>query len=776
MKKRLMVLGVLLVHLLMMVSPYPVFAEEAIRDSQKEESTLEEAAIKDTQEEESTFIDEESYFDDDFSIPVDGDPEKTQNVLQTDNANFRKEMEAKGFVFRTEEEKRAIIAANPEAGIEIGQISDYYLPEQRNPLITSNGSRDSITFQTLDLGDLKGTNKLQTIGNNGTIFQPDDNTTNYLGLQGGCYDGANYYYCFLEKNTGGTHIDSRIVKGTYNASGELDVDVTVKGLRSAMQHVNDMTYNRDTEELVIVCSEDGYHHIIYTISKYDFQSGATVADFDKHYLSCKINALDYNPTRTQYVARVSGAPNKLVILDSDFRIVKIFEHDIVDGENWVPQGLYVDNAYIYTLSYFTDSSSNDNNEIENRLCIFDWDGNLIKAFQFSIDKHVGEGTNQEVNRHIEAEHIFIANRRMLVGFMWRDTVGGQQNRGFSYVDLSPWTYHVQFVPESTSDEIDRYFDDGQYVTDGNNVSAVMFRNVSTPLRKFRVTKTNKEFVGWTAYRVETNQWLYRHPNDKTINNWYVAGSEPSGYIKYVYNDKQAVSKTGAPSGHVIMCAQWKDANHTFTVSFKKRGGSGTLTDQTITYGTSTALKANTFTKSYRIFMGWNAYWSEKNRWYYVSPDGATKGWYKEGYEPTGYRKYVFANKQKIAKTVYEGSHVYMCALWNEFYIQYDANGATIEHNCVQPQFSSSCTSIYQLQFYPNSIVYNNGAATTKQNEYLTLYRQEDNKWYCSDGWYVLVNGNDSAKTKFMNIAGGAIDGSLLYPGDHLIVVAGWTQI
>ena len=57
------------------------------------------------QEEESTFIDEEGYFDDDFSIPVDGDSEKTQNVLQTDNAKFRKEMEAKGFVFRTEEEK-----------------------------------------------------------------------------------------------------------------------------------------------------------------------------------------------------------------------------------------------------------------------------------------------------------------------------------------------------------------------------------------------------------------------------------------------------------------------------------------------------------------------------------------------------------------------------------------------------------------------------------------------------------------------------------------------
>ncbi len=51
--------------------------------------------------------------------------------------------------------------------------------------------------------------------------------------------------------------------------------------------------------------------------------------------------------------------------------------------------------------------------------------------------------------------------------------------------------------------------------------------------------------------------------------------------------------------------------------------------------------------------------------------------------------------------------------------------------------------------------------------------KEDNKWYCSDGWYVLVNGNDSAKTKFMNIAGAALDGSLLYPGDHLIVVAGW---
>lgn len=50
------------------------------------------------------------------------------------------------------------------------------------------------------------------------------------------------------------------------------------------------------------------------------------------------------------------------------------------------------------------------------------------------------------------------------------------------------------------------------------------------------------------------------------------------------------------------------------------------------HGTATALRSNAFTKNERSFVGWNAYWVEKNCWYYLKADG-TKGWYKEGYEP-----------------------------------------------------------------------------------------------------------------------------------------------
>ncbi len=39
----------------------------------------------------------------------------------------------------------------------------------------------------------------------------------------------------------------------------------------------------------------------------------------------------------------------------------------------------------------------------------------------------------------------------------------------------------------------------------------------------------------------------------------------------------------------------------------------------------------------------------------------------------------------------------------------------------------------------------------------------------------LWSGYQPEKQNFLNIAGAALDGLLLYPGDHLIVVAGWAQ-
>lgn len=748
-RKSLMVWGVMLVYLLMViVSPLSVSAEEPFEEISEDYSAP---------------IAEEEQDYDEIGEPANTEFEEEWNLMQNDEEAYHELMEEKGYVRRTEEEKMQMIAANPEADIDISQIPDYYIPEQQDEgastyLLDPDGYVDD--FQTLNI-----TGRFRKIAKNENLWTNQNGETNYFGLQGGCFDGTNYYFCFLKKNSSGTHIDSYIVKGTFDNDDKFNIKTKITGLKDTMQHVNDMTYNSDTGELVIVCSQTGYHNIVYTIPKADFVEGATINDFEKHYLSCKINAIDYNATRTRYVARLSGTANGFVILDSDLRVENTFGYSMADEEMWAVQGMCVDNLYIYSLSYrlYSQLKSDgtykklNTDEIENRLRIFDWSGNLIKSYELYVDKNLEDSSS--VKYQNESENIFIANDRVMLGFACMNTA---QNREFSYIDLSPWTYHIQFCPD---EDVDKY--KGKY--NNGNVSAVMFRDVATPLRKSRVSIQGQKFLKWTAYRVEDDTWLYKDP--ATSTNVWLKASNAGNREKYTYNDKQAVSRTGAPGGHVLMCATW-DTSSTFTVSFMKNGGSGTMNDQLVTHGTATALKANAYTKENRNFVGWNAYWSEKNRWYYVSADGTNKGWYKEGYEPEGYKKYTYNNKQSVVQTVHKGNHVYMYALWNEYYIQYDANGAMVPNDMLMKKYAVSSESASTIIFYPTLDYYQSGTKHSTSMTHYTMYRREDGKWRYVDGWYPSKN---LAGHSIYKVVGGATAyiGPILQPGEHLVLVAHW---
>ena len=69
-----------------------------------------------------------------------------------------------------------------------------------------------------------------------------------------------------------------------------------------------------------------------------------------------------------------------------------------------------------------------------------------------------------------------------------------------------------------------------------------------------------------------------------------------------YTDGQTVTNL-APSGTFKLYAQWKP--NKYTVTFDANGGSGTMVDQSMTYNTSAALRANTYTKTGYSFTGWN---------------------------------------------------------------------------------------------------------------------------------------------------------------------------
>ena len=71
----------------------------------------------------------------------------------------------------------------------------------------------------------------------------------------------------------------------------------------------------------------------------------------------------------------------------------------------------------------------------------------------------------------------------------------------------------------------------------------------------------------------------------------------------VYTDGQSVSNlTSTNNGTINLYAKW--TVNTYTVKFNSNGGSGSMTDQAFTYGTSQNLKSNSFTKTGYTFAGW----------------------------------------------------------------------------------------------------------------------------------------------------------------------------
>ena len=88
----------------------------------------------------------------------------------------------------------------------------------------------------------------------------------------------------------------------------------------------------------------------------------------------------------------------------------------------------------------------------------------------------------------------------------------------------------------------------------------------------------------------------------------------------------------------------------FTMRYNANGGSGSMSDTVVTYGVSTALRSNTFTRTGYTFAGWTAYRTAKGQWRYVSADGSIDGWYAEGSQPAGCTKYIYKNGTKVSAT------------------------------------------------------------------------------------------------------------------------------
>lgn len=138
---------------------------------------------------------------------------------------------------------------------------------------------------------------------------------------------------------------------------------------------------------------------------------------------------------------------------------------------------------------------------------------------------------------------------------------------------------------------------------------------------------------------------------KVFGGWYL----DAGY-------KTAVTALGAKDlGNVTVYAKWRPA---CIVRFDPAGGKGTMADQTVVIGESTALRANSFSRTGYTFSGW-----------------ATK---KGG-------KAVYANKAKVKNPTAAGKTCTLYAVWkpNTYTVKFAANGGKKSMKSVKMTYGKS---------------------------------------------------------------------------------------
>ena len=196
---------------------------------------------------------------------------------------------------------------------------------------------------------------------------------------------------------------------------------------------------------------------------------------------------------------------------------------------------------------------------------------------------------------------------------------------------------------------------------------------------------------------------------------------------------------------------------TFTVKYNANGGKGTMANTTVTYGTKTPLRNNQFVKEGYKFVGWTAK-RDNNTWRYIQPNGSKDGWYAEGKQPSGWKKYVYRNQENVLHTYNKNKGVVtFYAQWEKapvhtFY--YDTKGGSVTPPSMQVA-ESTRFSITQLLPEKEGCMF----------EGWTVRRTADNKCYVTGkGWLTDAEIKSKGYTK-----------RIYTPGEGYTLDAAWTN-
>lgn len=178
------------------------------------------------------------------------------------------------------------------------------------------------------------------------------------------------------------------------------------------------------------------------------------------------------------------------------------------------------------------------------------------------------------------------------------------------------------------------------------------RGITTRLRYNYFTKEGYTFAGWHLTRKSDGKWLYFTAEGNA--NWFTKGEQPAGASLALYEDRRKVSKLTGVNGDIVTCyAQWtpkSTGTKSFYIRYDANGGTGTMEDTKIVYGTSTKTRVNTFTREGYVFSGWSAHRASDNAWIHISATDLSSKWIPKGEDTTGYFLKSYSNGCGLSKT------------------------------------------------------------------------------------------------------------------------------
>ena len=390
--------------------------------------------------------------------------------------------------------------------------------------------------------------------------------------------------------------------------------------------------------------------------------------------------------------------------------------EYLDLSNFVNQGMGYHDGTLFVPISGDDSQLN-----RSVIMVFDLNNATPGTVVYPTEALVFRVTSSAYSALCEFESCDISSGdgKLYFGVQRRVTNSDTDHDGIAYFDGYTYSRLPADAPTSRPTGYTvRYNANGG---SGTMADTYVTYGVSTALRTNTFTRNGWDFAGWTAYRTTQDQWYY---TDGSSYGWYKEGSQPSGYYKDTYNDGVSVARTTAIDGDVvIMYAQWTPKDITYTVRYNANGGTGTMEDTVVVYGYGTPLRTNTFTRAGYQFVGWTAYRTTKNQWFYTN--GTDSAWYTEGSQPSGYTKSIYKDGVSVAATTSVDKDLVI------MYAQWELVGYTVT-------FKDADGTVLSSELYTPGATVTQPAAPTKA--------YDSTNHYTFSGWDKTVTAANSNAT------------------------------